>query len=93
MNGFGAVQPRRAWRFALPVATTAWVGLLVTMYYTIDNATELSLILLTPLFPLGMGGSLMGLIGLGINWAIWFVIFSVIRASFRGSRRYWQPKS
>ncbi len=93
MSELWSSDPNRAWRLALPLVTTAWVGLLVTVYYTIDNATEVSLILLTPFFPLAMGGSLMALVGLLVNWALWFVIFSAIRASFRGARRHWQPKS
>ena len=91
MRELGSLPPKQAWRFALPLVTTAWVALLFSIYFTIDS--EFALVLLTPVFPLAMGGLAFGLLGLMINWAMWFVIFMAIRAGYRGRQRYWESKS
>ncbi len=86
-RGLGPAFSKRALRFVIPILATVWSGVLLVLYFALGS--DFALMLLTPLFPLGMGGLLPGIIGIIINWAMWVVVFSALRAGLRSSRQYW----
>jgi hypothetical protein len=84
-------QAKKPWWFAPAVFTTIWVVMLLVGCYANGGLAEFLLVLLIPLFPLGQGGLAMALLGVGINWFIWFAVFSAIRAALRTRRRFRTP--